>query len=73
MSSTRSLLSYEKDIVERIKMENKTEGVEFNLYSIYNGINYFLQPNNNSKMTSSIDMRLKTDQKVLDFIFDMVG
>lgn len=73
LSSTRSLLSYEKDIVERIKMENKTEGVEFNLYSIYNGINYFLQPNNNSKMTSSIDMRLKTDQKILDFIFDMVG
>lgn len=69
---THSLLSYKKEIVERIFLENQTKGVEINLFSIYNGINFFLQPHNNEKMTSSIDVREKTDKRLLAYISNMV-
>ena len=48
--NTKSLLSYKKEIVSRILEEYCKWS---NMFSLYNGINYFLQPNNNSKMTSS--------------------
>lgn len=71
LTNTKSLLSYKKDIIERIQKENVENNVECNLWSLYNGINYMLQPHNNSKMTASADSRIKTDQKILDYIYKM--
>lgn len=69
LKATNSLRSYKKEIIERIQKENIKEGIELNLWSIYNGINYMLQPNNNSKMTSAFDVREKMDQKIQNYMF----
>lgn len=71
LGDTKSLLSYKKEIIERIQKENAEENVEYTLWSVYNGMNYMLQPHNNPKMTASADSRMKTDQKILDYIYTM--
>lgn len=74
LEGTKSLISYKDQIIDRIRKENEENNIELNLFSIYNGINYMLQPKNNSKITSDFSSRYETDGKILDFIFDkMVG
>ena len=70
LSSTNYLLSKKNDIISRIKEENVTEGVEYNLWNVYNGINYYLQPTHNSYLTAAADVRDKMDTKILDFIYE---
>ena len=73
LSNTKVLLSMKKDIVSRIIEENKTKGIEINLWSVYNGVNYFLQPDHNEWLSCASDTRRKMDQKVLNYIFEKVA
>ena len=70
LKKTNSLLSYKDGIVERIKQENAM-GIEVNMFSIYNGINYFLQPEHNEYITPDNVKRRQMDEKILDVVFDM--
>lgn len=71
LKGAKALISYKDMIVDRIKKENAESAIELNLFSIYNGINYALQPNNNPKITANPEDRMKTDEKILDYIFNM--
>lgn len=67
-----NLLSCKDQIVERIKKENEM-GIEVSMFSIYNGINYFLQPNHNEFITNDSVKRRQIDEKVLDLCFDLAA
>lgn len=71
LKGTKSLISFKEDIIERLKKENTVDKVETNLFSIYNAINYMLQPNNNPKLTIDAFSRRKVDEKILDFTFGL--
>ena len=73
LNETKVLLSLKKEIISRISEENKTKGIEMNLWSVYNGINYFLQPQHNEWLSCSPDVRKKMDQKVLDYMLQKVA
>lgn len=70
LKKSNSLLSYKDDIINRIKQENSM-GIEINMFSIYNGINYFLQPEHNQFITLDNVKRRQIDEKILDVVFDM--
>lgn len=70
LDNTKVLLSLKEEIVERIKQKNTSK--VFNLWTIYSGINYFLQPNHNEWLNASSDARRRMDKKVLEFIFSEV-
>jgi hypothetical protein len=72
LKKTNSLLSYKEGIIERIKQEN-TMGVEISMFSIYNGINYFLQPAHNEFITNDSVKRRQMDEKILDYVFELVA
>lgn len=72
LKKTNSLLSYKEGIIERIKQENKM-GIEVSMFSIYNGINYFLQPSHNEFITNDSVKRRQIDEKVLDICFDLTA
>ena len=72
LKKTNSLLSCKEGIIERIKQENAM-GVEVNMFSIYNGINYFLQPAHNEFITNDSVNRRQMDEKILDFVFDLAS
>lgn len=73
LRSSKTLISYKDKIIERIQKENQTEGVELNLFSLYNGINYFLQPEHNPTLTADHASRMNSDIKVFDYIYSLVG
>lgn len=70
LKKSNSLLSCKEQIVERIKAENKM-GIELNMFNIYNGINYFLQPEHNDWITPDAVRRRQMDEKILDICFNM--
>ena len=72
LKKTNSLLSCKEDIVERIKQEN-VAGIETNMFSVYNGINYFLQPAHNSFITNDSVKRRQMDEKILDYVFELAS
>lgn len=73
LSETKVLLSMKKDIISRIIEENKTKGVEINLWSIYNGVNFFLQPDHNKWLSCAPDTRRKMDQKVMNYLYSKIA
>lgn len=70
LKKSNSLLSYKEGIIERIKQEN-IMGIELNMFSIYNGINFFLQPEHNEFITQDNVKRRQMDEKILDCVFEM--
>lgn len=67
-----NLLSCKEQIIERIQHENAA-GIELSMFSIYNGINYFLQPSHNEFITNDSVKRRQIDEKVLDVCFDLAA
>ena len=72
LKKTNSLLSYKENIIERIKQESAS-GIEVNLFNIYNGINYFLQPAHNEFITNDNVKRRQIDEKILDCVFELAS
>lgn len=72
LKKANSLLSCKEQIIERIKQENSI-GIEINLFSIYNGINYFLQPLHNKYITNDNAKRRQMDEKILDCVFALAS
>ena len=67
LDNTKVLLSLKEEIVERIKQKNTSK--VFNLWTIYSGINYFLQPNHNEWLSASSDARRRMDKKSFGVYF----
>lgn len=72
LNKAGNLLSCKEQIIERIQQEN-TAGIEISMFSIYNGINYFLQPSHNEFITNDSVKRRQIDEKVLDICFDLIS
>lgn len=73
LRKSKALISYKEDIIERIRRENEENKIEINLFSIYNGINYYLQPIHNETLTADSVKRRQMDEKILDVVFSMAS
>ena len=71
LKETNSLLSVKDQVLERIQKENKENNVELNLFSLYNGINYFLQESHNEFLTKDKSRVRQLDEKILDKVFEL--
>lgn len=72
LRKAKALISAKDSIVERIIQENEESKIEYDMFSVYNGINYMLQPHNNQYITANPVDRRKMDEKILDCCFDLV-